>query len=609
MTSCRSSGGPALLRVAIVGLGPWGLCALERLLSAVRSGARANPGLVVHLIEPGPPGSGIYDVAQPDYLLLNNACDELSLYPFEDEARQPRYGKGFYDWLDAQRCCWDPDECSATGGRPVQPDDFVARRLMGEYLQWFYRELVADVPAGVELVHHATLGVDLVPRRDGTEELRLADGRTVLADHVILTLGHVPNAEPRESPYRPAHVAPYPVDPYADSLGDGATVAVAGMGLVAVDVVFALTAGRGGQFVGNGGALAYRPSGREPTIHLLSRSGLPYTSKPPTRPALAPVVRTPEALAGVSRSPSIDFRREVLPLLGREMSARYYAQAAAQAGVAPDAATAAEQLRTAHSEGRFEHELDRLAARLGPFDPEAMFFGRAPAHESPDDYERFAYDAIAADMREAQAPNGGSPVKAAAEVFRSFRDPIRSIVEYGRLSLEGYLDFRGEIGTRISRLVAGPPASRMRQLLALMDAGVVRLRHGPAPALRRSVKNRGRIRVSSTLIAKPVVDDVDLLIRGYLEDPRIDASTSALLTRLYRRGRVNQLWYGAVSVGSIDVTPDTHPVDREGRPQERLWVLGPVTEGTRYFTHYIPSAKRGMRGFEDIGACVKAILS
>ena len=48
--------------------------------------------VAVHVVEPGTPGSGVYDVTQPDYLLLNNPCGQLTLYPFETESYQPCYG-------------------------------------------------------------------------------------------------------------------------------------------------------------------------------------------------------------------------------------------------------------------------------------------------------------------------------------------------------------------------------------------------------------------------------------------------------------------------------------------------------------------------------------
>jgi uncharacterized NAD(P)/FAD-binding protein YdhS len=75
-----------MLRIAIVGLGPWGICALERLVTTARHGLRPGLEVEVHVIEPRTPGSGVYDVTQPDYLLLNNPCGQISLYPFASEA-------------------------------------------------------------------------------------------------------------------------------------------------------------------------------------------------------------------------------------------------------------------------------------------------------------------------------------------------------------------------------------------------------------------------------------------------------------------------------------------------------------------------------------------
>ena len=50
------------------------------------------------------------------------------------------------------------------------------------------------------------------------------------------------------------------------------------------------------------------------------------------------------------------------------------------------------------------------------------------------------------------------------------------------------------------------------------------------------------------------MEDVDVIIRGHLEEPRIAGSASELLTQLYKRGRVSQFRYGEVAVGSVDLT-------------------------------------------------------
>jgi hypothetical protein len=610
-----------LLRIAIIGLGPWGVCALERVVTTARQELRSGLDVAVHVIEPGTPGSGVYDVTQPDYLLLNNPCGELSLYPFETDPDQPCYGIGLYDWAVRTGYRWVGGRCAIDPtGQPIEPHHFLPRRLMGEYLQWFYRALLGGAPESVHIVHHPTAAVDLVARRDGSEEIRLANGATVVADRVIVTSGHTTNQHTDDVG---RVLEPYPVGSYVDTIPADATVAVSGMGLVAVDVVTALTIGRGGEFIENGAGLRYRPSGREPRVRLFCRSGLPFTAKSVTgkdrTDVYKPLICTDEALDALSgrmsgRRQLVDVRRELLPLLFAEMYARYYAQAAFQAsGAAADGAAVREQLRAGWADGRFDAELARLAARFGSFDAAALFFGHQPRCRCSDDYERFVYQSLAEDLREAEVPDGASPVKSAAQVFRIYRDKMRSVVEQGGLSLDSYLDFNADICSRIHRLVAGPPALRSRQMLALMDAGVVRMPYGPAPARGLAVSDldptAARTRISSTGFEQPCVDNVDVVIRGYLEEPRIAGTACELLTQLYRRGRVSQFRYGEVAVGSVDLTPDSHPIDIEGRPQPSISMFGVLTEGVRHFTAYIPSPRSRIRAFEDLGACVAEILS
>ncbi len=574
------------------------------------------------MIEPGTPGSGVYDVTQPDYLLLNNPCGQISLYPFASEADQPGYGIGLYDWAVGQGYRWVGDACVRDpSGRAIDPHDFVPRRLMGEYLQWFYLALVAGVPPAVRIVHHPAAAVDLVEQLDRGEEVCLVDGRTLTVDHVIVTSGHTANAQDSHGMSHPHQLSPYPVSRYVETLPAEATVAVAGMGLVALDVVTALSVGRGGRFVEHGSGLRYRRSGREPTIQLFSRSGLPYTAKSVTgvdrTDVYRPAICTPAAFDRLSgryngSRRQVDVRRELLPLLFAEMCVRYYAQVAFQTGAPTDGTIVREQLRSAWEQDRFSQELARQAARFGAFDAETLFFGHQPKYQSSADYQRSVYDLLADDLREAEVPYGASPVKSAAEVFRIFRDAMRSVVEYGGLSLDSYLDFNADIRSRINRLVAGPPALRSRQLLALMDAGVLQAPYGPAPALGPALSREGaelaRTRLSSTVLDEPWTSDVDAVIRGHVDDPRIEGSASVLLARLYEHGRVSQFRYGAVNVGSIDLTPDAHPIDIDGRPQERIWMFGVLTEGIRHFTHYIPSPKSRIRAFDDIGTCVAEIL-
>ena len=78
---------------AIVGLGPWGLCVLERTVSRAR---RISNHVRLHVIEPGELGGGVYAKEQPDYLVLNNPCGQLSLYASPDHDENPPYAVGLY---------------------------------------------------------------------------------------------------------------------------------------------------------------------------------------------------------------------------------------------------------------------------------------------------------------------------------------------------------------------------------------------------------------------------------------------------------------------------------------------------------------------------------
>jgi len=151
--------------------------------------------VVVHVVDPGRPGGGMYSERHPDYLVLNTPCGQHSLYPYPAAPGEERLGLGFYEWAVAEGYYWDGLECRkgqpGPGSVPLTPYDFLPRRLMGEYLEWFYGVLCSEAPGNVRVIHHATRAVDIEPLSDGHECVHLEDGSTILVDHVVLTTGHV----------------------------------------------------------------------------------------------------------------------------------------------------------------------------------------------------------------------------------------------------------------------------------------------------------------------------------------------------------------------------------------------------------------------------------
>jgi hypothetical protein len=78
---------------------------------------------------------------------------------------------------------------------------------------------------------------------------------------------------------------------------------------------------------------------------------------------------------------------------------------------------------------------------------------------------------------------------------------------------------------------------------------------------------------------------------------------------MYRTGRLTQLQYGDTAVGSVAISEEMHPFDVEGRLQTTISLLGVLTEGARYFTHYLPSPRSRMRAVLDAQSCVDEIIS
>lgn len=600
-------------RVAVIGLGAWGLAVVERLVTVARARGAA---LAVEVVQPGPPGSGIYRCDQPDYLILNNPCGQLSLYAIAGRDPVP-YGMSFYEWVTEQGYRWVQGECRrGLAGRPIDPADFLPRRLMGEYLQWYYRTLVATLPGNIEIRHHDVSAVDIVATADEREVVVLSDGRHLTVDHVVLTTGHTENVEEVDSFDHPRAIRPYPVQYLESIVMPTDSVAVSGMGLVAFDVLAALTTGRGGRFEpgDRSDRFRYLPCGMEPTIYLYSRTGVPYCAKAvhgvdPTG-SYEPAVFTAATTSHLARTDDgrrreLDFRADLLPLIVAEMQVRFHYHRALRLAGKRAARQVAKDLELAYQSGTFDKVLEQLEDVHGRYVPEEnIFAGDGLTFGTSQLYESWVSDSLATDLDEALDPMG-SPVKAAQETTRILRDRIRSIIEFRGLSASSYIDFQSTVRSRLNRIEAGPPALRSQQLLALLDAGVVRVPFGPNPTIRRLPSG---VKISSTHLDRPFSVTVDKVIRGHLDMPSLAHAQAPLLRRLLESGRMSQMRYGNVEVGSVDLDETFHPINRNSHSQGRLWVLGVLSEGVRYFTHYLPSPQSRLRAVLDADACANSIL-
>src|SRR5215207_7752503 len=197
-------------------------------------------------------------------------------------------------------------------GRPIRPTDFLPRRLLGDYLVWFLAEQRRR-PTALDIRVHRTEAVDLAAGPDGLA-VALADGTALRVDHAFLTTG-----------YAGAAPGPYPLPARVAHVAAGAQVGIAGFGLSAMDVMSALTVGRGGRFAAaDDGTLRYRASGREPELLFFSRTGLPHRARPRTMepgPPHRPLLFTEAAVDALGRP--LDFATDLLPLILDEVRVGY----------------------------------------------------------------------------------------------------------------------------------------------------------------------------------------------------------------------------------------------------------------------------------------------
>jgi hypothetical protein len=374
-----------------------------------------------------------------------------------------------------------------------------------------------------------------------------------------------------------------------------------------------LTVGRGGRFVTDGDRMRYLPSGREPELLFYSRSGLPCRARPKVvefGDRYRPLVFTREAvdLLRLQREGPLDFDRDIWPLILTEVRIGYRRTQARCAGLAAEAALV-DELALATGVAGIISVLDGLDTRLGRFDPEAALDGSATMSlRSSDSYQRWLSTVISRDLAEAELGFLRSPVKGALDVLRDLRDQFRYVVDFGGLTPASLETFAARIVPALNRAVVGPQYERHQELLALLAAGVASVPFGPAPSVRWQ-PGESRWQLASSRLADPYSREVDWLAAAWVEPPAVDSSASPLLDSLWRKGWIRRHQPASRQLVGIDIDADQHPIDVEGRPDRRLWVLGPLCEGATFYNHLVPSPGGYSRPIHDAHRCVSALFA
>jgi FAD-NAD(P)-binding len=593
---------------------------VERLASRLAEEDGRRP-IEINLIDAVEVGAGrIFRTDQPDWFLMNTMAGVVSAFSGEPDEGPVRAGAGpsLYEWWRER----DPDNAS--------PEGLAPRAEYGRYTRMMLDAVEANLPEHALIVRVRGCVEDVAHAGSGYR-LTLSGGTELLADAVVLTTGHstvdLVGRELELAEFAAARpglrfvAGDSPADMPLEAIDADASVGVIGMGLSFHDVLDALTIGRGGRFdTDPGGRLRYLPSGDEPVVVAGSRSGMPVPARGRNQKSLRhchrPRLFTPANVRCRTPTGQLDFLGDVYPWLLSEVNLVYYATMLRRdAGEAAEAEFVAAV--TGAVDGAGPPDVAGIAARHGlagirPLDlddlalpfADRVFTGRAQ-------FDAALRAVLTRDLAEAARGNVGSPLKAGLDVLRECRGQLMRLADFaGFTPVSHRRDFVGWYAPRSDFLAAGPPAMRLRQVLALMDCGLLRI-IGPQAVFAPDPAS-GRFQVSSPRVAGARVA-VDAVIDARVPSPNLARDRSQLTRRLRERGSwtgyVNGEGPEAFATGGVATTTSPfHPIGRNGLPDEGMYVLGVPTEQTRWYTQLIGGRPGRWDGFVADGDAIAAHL-
>ncbi len=511
-------------------------------------------------------------------MLVNTVACQITLFG-DDTVKNVgliRKGPNFYQWAIQQGYRNINGVFSRTkyDGREIKENDYLSRRLLGEYLSLAYREFTQNLPSGIRIkeIRQRAENLHLCPENNKMD-IVLADGHHYSADFVYITTGHGKNIYSQHDESLQQFVAahqiknalldyystPYPIE-QLNSIAPRSHVLMQGIGLSAYDVLSQLTYGRGGNFTEDAGQLHYIPSGKEPTIALFSRQTLPFSSRGVNQKGDG------EQYSIATGSPQINFETQILPLLLKEMS---YVYRSTQLG------------RWLSPESYIVTPKDKQCIQ------ELLYPHQNKTFTSLDDYTQFFIEYLEEDLFASTAGNVDGPVKAATDVLRDVRDILRAAIDFGGLTDSSHKYFIEHFNPNFNRISVGPPMQRNKELKALMEAGIVTLAGGPSPTLVLNA-DTGRFEIHPIFQDESSLVEGDVLIKAKIDSFSLFDDNSSFIRNLVSQGIIRPFINHGYHPGGIDIDCHQHPINTEGQVQNTLWVLGNPVEGINFYTYILP---------------------
>ena len=565
--------GAARADVAIIGGGPRGLAVVQQLAEEAR---KKSEHISVNWYDDNGFGSGrVWSPYQSTMFLMNTVASQLSAFPDrcwnspnERRLTDSPLGLTMYEWLQSPHCVEFlqlDDELRSLAGK-VGPNDYPPRALYGAYLQWALEQVISS-SSDVLRLHRIASRVTGVSTNESGYLIVDNLGGEAQVKSVVLALGHTPQklASTEEEIAAAISKATARYIPTGDctirkcaSVPSGGKVIMRGLGLVFFDYMSAFTEGRGGSFVTSSDGLKYEPSGREPTMYLCSRRGVPHMARGINQKG-ADERWEPRFLGtGEDIVPedcaSRAFGKDVWPEIVKEVEFAYTIAESADQLKKGDLC----RIREALTSSQAEYLQLRQELGLGQSFPWGRILrpevsaGRQGDHAT---YVRAFLEYLDSDIKSALEGNVKGPFKAALDVFRDLRNEVRENVQYGRISGRSFRDEVRRLYTPLNAFVSiGPPVSRIEQLKALVEAGLA-IPCGPAPHVSYDARRDSFVMVDRFYPENTV--EASCLIEARLPTPDVTRTADPLLASMIDAGILKPHFYEGTRTPSGAVAVDT----------------------------------------------------
>ncbi|WP_166974477.1 FAD/NAD(P)-binding protein [Brevibacterium atlanticum] len=614
--------------LTFIGAGPKTL----GILLAVAATEDAGAGMHIHLIDPFPPGAGrIWRTEQSPHLWMNSRTEDITIFPDEScrLLRPGIMGPTLHEWiLGAGR-----ERLVAAGlgdeAAVLDSQSFASRRVQGHYLAAAFGTALTHLNADVHI--HRTRAEAVRRGEDGRGFAVTTATGTVIDTRVLVSAqGHLdmhPTVADAALAARAAGSVPaesglyyqgpgYTADLDFSGIPAGAEVLTRGFGLAFLDFMVMVTEGRGGRFDSAGECLVYRPSGREPVLWVGSSRGISYSPKlgysradVPGAPAVELRYLRPDRLGAGDRVENhlggdnlVDFTTVIGPLFELELTYAHYAHVLWRRGIeAPELLERIDDAANRVLAGAQGTDEPRNAdeSRPCPVDAVRERAGFATITASArevitDPADLFDLSRLDRPLEELRCADHAS---AEIEVLRHIEDrlrrsadvrfsadlavfdalvksymAIRMLVRSGRVSqIDRTEIIEGSFHSLFSYIGSGPPPIRVKQILALHEAGLVRFL---GPGLRVEAGDTGYTARST---AHPEAKTFTHFVDARLARQSAEKAADPVLESLRSAGG---LLLEDTAHAKLRTDETGHALDAAGDAQSDLFLIGPAVSGS-----------------------------